>query len=364
MTQAANELNSKSLAYLRGPEDEPGMQTDLKWDHTTVPAALRRCVSKWGERELLVFADRPLSINDFAVQVSRFARGLMFLGVAPGDHVAVWLANLPEYAVAEFAIAAVGASMVPLNIRYKKEELEFALRQSDSTILIFAPTVLKTDCAGMLREICPELAEPKTAQPFCEKLPKLKHLIVLGGAVSGARSFGEVMALGDTVSATELAKREAEVRPESILVLQYTSGTTAFPKAAMLSHGQSLRNAFQMAKRAGFTDEDRVLSAMPMFHVGGSVCALLGAITIGYRLYTSSSFDAGETLRLIENEKITRIRGPRAHVSRDPQSRRFHEALARDAKKRMDCRYAHDSAHGGAGYWHQPCLLTLRAVRG
>jgi fatty-acyl-CoA synthase len=308
MTQAANDLNSELLAYLRGPEDEAGMQVDVKWDHTTLPAALRRCLSRWGDRELLVFADQPISMENFARQVSRLARGFTSLGIKRGDHVAVWLANLTEYAVAEFAMASLGAAMVPLNIRYKREELEFALRQSDSTTLIFAPTVLKTDCAEMLREICPGMGQGNDSLS-CEKLPRLKNLIVVGKKIPGVRSFGEILALGDSVSESELTAREADVQPDSILVLQYTSGTTAFPKAAMLSHGQSLRNAFQMAKRAGFTEEDRLLSAMPMFHVGGSVCALLGAITVGYRLYTSSSFDAAQTLRLIEEEKITAYAG-------------------------------------------------------
>ena len=142
----------------------------------------------------------------------------------------------------------------------------------------------------------PIRAQAAGSQTQSEALPKLRNLMMVGAASAGIRSFSEMLGLGDASPVCD----QDEVRPDSVLVLQYTSGTTAFPKAAMLTQGQSLRNAFQMAKRTGFDEEDRVLSAMPMFHVGGSVCALLGAITVGYRLYTGSSFDAGETLRLIE----------------------------------------------------------------
>lgn len=309
MTHGTSNKGLERLAYLRGPEDEAGMQADVQWDQTTVPAALRRCVARWGDRELLIFPCRSFTGRSFAEEVSRFARGLMALGVGPGDNVAVWLANLPEYAVAEFALAALGAAMVPINIRYKKEEVEFALRQSDSTTLIFAPTILKTDCVSVLREMCPELGQQGDSILRSATLPQLKNLILLGSDVVGVRSYEDVLRLGDSRTCAELDRREQEIRPESVLVLQYTSGTTAFPKAAMLTHGQTLRNAYQMARRVGFTDQDRLLSVMPMFHVGGSVCAVLGAITIGYRLYMSPNFDAAETLRLIEEERITAYAG-------------------------------------------------------
>jgi len=304
MVEEAAHSDSEQLAYLRGREDEPGMQCDMQWDRTTLPEALRRCVSKWGERELLVFAGERITVNAFAREVSRFAGGLRALGVRRGDNVAIWLANVKEYAVAEFALAALEAAMVPINIRYKREELQYALRQSDSKALLFCPSLLKTDCITMLREICPELTAAGR-QMQSKTLPKLRDLIMVGATSAGMRSFSEVLCLGDTSPTCD----EDEVRAGRVLVLQYTSGTTAFPKAAMLTQGQSLRNAFQMAKRAGFDEEDRLLSGMPMFHVGGSVCALLGAITVGYRLYTGSSFDAGETLRLIEEEKITAYAG-------------------------------------------------------
>lgn len=304
MSHDAAKPELQKLSYLRGPEDEPGMQADVKWDATTLPQALRRCVGRWGDRELLVFAGQRMSADAFEREVSRCARGLLALGVRSGENVAVWLTNVIEYAVAEFALAALGAAMVPINIRYKKDELQYALHQSESTLLLCAPSLLKTDCVGLLREICPELSR-SVGKLESATLPKLKQVVLVGGQIEGCPSYEGLLDCGDAVPVARLREREQEVRPESVFVLQYTSGTTAFPKAAMLTQGQTLRNAFQMAKRAGFDESDRLLSAMPMFHVGGSVCALLGAITVGYRLYSAPSFDAGETLRLLEEEKIT-----------------------------------------------------------
>ena len=135
-------------------------------------------------------------------------------------------------------------------------------------------------------------------------VPLLKSLIVLGDAQPGMFAFADVKQRGRDLL-PELKNRESEITPDDVVLLQYTSGTTAFPKAAMLAHGQVLRNASQMATRAGFDASDRILSAMPMFHVGGSVCALLGALTIGYTLYMGPVFDAAKTLELIETEKMT-----------------------------------------------------------
>jgi fatty-acyl-CoA synthase len=295
-----------SLSYLRGPDHEPGMECDSDWLHTTYAQALRRYVILWGDRELLVFDQRRMTAREFASEVDQFARGLIRLGIRRGDHVAVWLMNVAEYAIAEFAITILGATMVPINIRYKKDELEYALRHSDVVALILSPTLLKTDCLKLIGEICRELEDQSA--PFCA-VPTLRHLICVGSKPTGMHSFEQVRDEGSDVPRDSLREHALATNPDDIAILQYTSGTTAFPKAAMLSQGQTLRNAFQMARRAGFDSSDRVLSAMPMFHVGGSVCALLGNVTIGYKLFSPGAFDAGETLTIIETEQITAYAG-------------------------------------------------------
>lgn len=297
--------SQEDLAILRGSEEvETAAATE--WEGMTLGQALKRCCSRWSDKELLVFPERRFSAPALAIEVERFARGLLHLGVGRGEHVAVWLPNLPEYVVAEFALARLGAAMVPVNLRYKTSELEYLLRQSDSSTLLLHPRLLDVDALDMLRKVCPEIDRGPAGELRCRALPRLRCVIALGEPASGLLSYRDVLRLGDQPElAAALRERESEVTSDSVVLLQYTSGTTAFPKAAMLAHGQVLRNAFQMAGRAGIGPEDRVLSVMPMFHVGGSVCALLGSVTVGYSLYLGPKIDAAETLRLVEEERIT-----------------------------------------------------------
>ena len=274
------------------------------WGSQTIGTALIDCASRFGDRDLLVFRERRISARELAAEVEQLALGLLALGIQKGDTVAVWLPNLPETCVAELAIARVGAAMMAINTRYKASELEYVLRQSDSRALILMPQFLTQDFLAVLRDVIPEYSSCEPGKLNAKAAPLLKSLIILGDAHPGMFTLSEVRQFGRD-HLTELNRRASEVTPDDVVLLQYTSGTTAFPKAAMLAHGQVLRNAAQMATRSGFDANDRILSAMPMFHVGGSVCALLGALTIGYTLYMGPVFDAGKTLELIETEKIT-----------------------------------------------------------
>lgn len=250
--------------------------------------------------------ERRATAAQFLEEVEQFALGLKQFGFGPGEQFAVWLPNTMESFVAEMAVAALGGSLVFINTRYKTHEFEYVLRQSDASALLLPREFLQIDFLAMLREVCPEVAQAKNGRVTSSVFPGLKQIIVAGSAPEELVTYKEVLRIGASSGRREeLLRIEAAVRPEDAVILQYTSGTTAFPKAVMLSHGQVLRNAYQMAERANIGAEDRVLSAMPIFHVGGSVCALLGAVTRGYALYTSATFDAGETLRLIEEEKIT-----------------------------------------------------------
>lgn len=272
----------------------------------TLGQALDRCVALWGDRELVVFPGRRLRAGDLCAEADRFARGLLSLGVQAGEHVAAWLPNLPEYLVTEFALAKIGAVLVPVSTRYSAAQLEFVLRQSDSTTLLLTPQLGNLDGLKTLHEICPEWSQGPRGRTSRGAVPHLERAIVVGGKAPGMLSYEDVLARGDAAELRgALEAREAAVKPDDVIILQYTSGVTAFPKAVMLAHGQVLRNAWQMARRAGLGAADRVLSAMPMFHVGGTVGAVLGAVSMGYTLYLTPAFDPGETLRIIEEEKIT-----------------------------------------------------------
>ncbi len=290
----------------------------VAWPRLTYGAALEHLVARSAEREVFIFhhverpgadgrsARRAYTAAEFSREVDRLARGLLALGVASGERVALWLANVPEAALAEFAVAKIGAILVPINTRFKEGELEYVLRQSEAATLITMERFGDTEYEAIVRTLCPETSVCAPGHLRSSRLPRLKRLITLGAGAPGMFAYTDVLALG-AESRWELAlrRREAEVRPDDVVLIQYTSGSTAFPKGVMLSHDQTLRNAFIMAGRAGLEESDRVLSAMPMFHIGGSVCALLGAVTRGYVLHVMTKFDAGETLRLFEEERIT-----------------------------------------------------------
>jgi len=289
-----------------------------EWPHLTYGAALEHLAARCPDRETFVFhhveklgADgratrRAYTAAEFLTKVNRLARGLLALGVGAGERVALWLANMPEAAIAEFAIAKIGAVVVPINTRFKAGELEYVLRQSEAETLITMEHFLDVEYEAVVRALCPETSVCSPGQLRSSRFPHLKRLITLGPGAPGMFAYAEVLALGaEPRWGRALRRREANVRPDDVVLIQYTSGSTAFPKGVMLTHDQTLRNAFLMAGRAGLDERDRVLSAMPMFHIGGSVCALLGAITRGYVLHMMTKFDAGETLRLFEEERIT-----------------------------------------------------------
>lgn len=277
-----------------------------RWNRFTLGQALAECVECWGDKELIVFPDRRMTARQFAADVEALARGLIALGVRRADHIAAWLPNLPDFCVLELAMAKLGCTMVAFNTRSRAAELEYVLRHSDASTFVTMPEHGKIDFLRTLRQVLPELANSKPNKLNCAAAPHLRRVIALGASGDGMISYDEVIELGKASGLAEEQKRiEAKIRCDDVVLMQYTSGTTAFPKAAMLCHGQVLRNAAQMAERSGIDETDRVLSAMPMFHVGGSVCALLGAITLGYTLYLNPAFDPAETLEVIEREAIT-----------------------------------------------------------
>ncbi len=289
----------------------PSKQNDsprpaTRWNRFTLGQALAECVERWGDKELIVFPGRRMTARQFAAEVETFACGLIALGVTRGDHIAAWLPNLPELCVLELAMAKLGCTMVAFNTRYRSSELEYVLRHSDASTFVTMPEHSKIDFFRTIRQVLPEMSKCEPNKLNCAAAPQLRRVITLGASIEGMISYDEVMQMAKAPGLSEEQKRmEAQVSYNDMVLMQYTSGTTAFPKAAMLCHGQVLRNAAQMGERAGIDETDRLLSAMPMFHVGGSVCALLGAITLGYTLYLDPVFDPAQTLEVIERESIT-----------------------------------------------------------
>ena len=273
-----------------------------QWNAQTLADALARDAELFPQQEALVVGDARLDYAELKRRVDETAMGLRALGVKRGDHVAVCMGNTAEWVVFFYAAATVGAVTVPVNTRFKADELGYCLKQADVTLLFVADRFLKIDFIAMLREICPAIdsALPDPA------LPKLENIVVLGNDVpKAALRFDDMVALGETYDAPEFD----DVTPGDVLLMQFTSGTTSYPKGVMLTHDNMLRNAAYVTERFDLKQGDRYYSSRVFYHVAGTTLSLLAALTVGACLISSASFDGGEALRIMSDEACTHTSG-------------------------------------------------------
>jgi fatty-acyl-CoA synthase len=270
------------------------------WPDYTYAQALARSVSLWGGQEALVIADRRLSYAEFAGQVAVVAANMRRLGIRRGDHVAVCMGNCVEWAVSFFAAASIGAVTIPVNTRFKPPELEYCLRQSDSVALIMADRFLNIDFIAMLRGICPGL---DTGLPS-PALPMLRLVVVAGQDVPRA-----ALPWAELMRETAMPPALDAPAPRDPVLMQYTSGTTSFPKGALLSHDGMLRDAWHVANRLGLGPEARYYSARPLYHVAGTTLSLVASVVSGACYISTPHFDVAEGLRVLEEERCTHTSG-------------------------------------------------------
>jgi len=238
-----------------------------------------------------------LTYEELDRRVNEVARGLIQIGVATGDKVGLWMPNVPEWVIAYFAIARIGAVVVPMNTRYKSHEVEYILRDSEATTLFAVSSFVGIDYLRMIDEVR-------------GKLPRLRHVVIVGDAGRGMHRMEEVVALGrKNLADGELAARERLCDPLDNVFILYTSGTTGNPKGAMLSHHNIARNAEQVTEVLHTTEKDVLLLAVPFFHCFGCVMGIAGAITWGAAIVPMQVFKPKEALDLVERFGITVLYG-------------------------------------------------------
>jgi len=273
-----------------------------EWSKQTLAAALARNARARPGQEALVIDGRRMTYSELWQSVQRVAAGLHAAGIRRGDHVAVCMGNSIEWVQFFYGAAALGAVTVPVNTRFKAEDLEYCLRQADVRLLFVADRFLKIDFVDLLRRICPAVDRELPDA----KLPRLGHVIVLGSDIpKAATSYDQLLAHG--AGAGKLPLDEA--RPDDVLLIQYTSGTTSYPKGVMLTHDNMLRNAAYVARRFDCRAGDRYYSARPFYHVAGTTLSLLAALTSGATLLSSPHFDAREALKVMSAENCTLTSG-------------------------------------------------------
>jgi fatty-acyl-CoA synthase len=273
----------------------------------TLPAMLDAVAARFGEREALVFRERRLRYRDVQREVERLARGLLALGLRPGDKVALWLPNRPEWLVVQHACAQIGAVLVALNPRYRVHELDYILRQSDTTTLVLTDHAGPVDFLEILAGVLPGLPTADPDDLRFAGMPELRRIVCLAEDVyGGTLRYRDVLEAGDDPAlAPALAERRGQVGPDDVLTLLYTSGTTSFPKGAMISHRNCLPHGWASGERLGLTAEDRVLHTLPFSGTWGGLVIPLMTLTHGAALVLEEAFDPLETLHLIQAERIT-----------------------------------------------------------
>jgi len=279
----------------------------------TMGELIRNTASRFPRNDALIYPDTGLKQNytDFLRTCEAVAKGFMAIGVKKGDHVSVWTTNVPEWVYMQFSLGMIGAVLVTVNTNYKTSELEYILNQSDSTTLVLIEEYRDTNFHDTAREVIPELDTCSPGRITSLKLPYLKNVVYIGSRenIPGMFSFNDLIELGKDISDKDLQEREQEVDYHDVVNMQYTSGTTGFPKGVMLTHYNVINNARMVGDVMGMTQDDRLLIQVPLFHCFGCVMSSLNCVVHGSAMVVVEYFDPLKALQLIEKERCTAVNG-------------------------------------------------------
>ena len=254
--------------------------------------------------------DYKRTYAQFRRDVDTVAAALISLGVKPGHHVAIWATNVPEWYLTFWATVKIGAVLVTVNTAYKIHEAEYLLRQSDTHTLVMIDSCKDSDYKAIMEELCPELADLTPGQPLYSKtLPFLRNVITVGFRMIGCLTFQEFMQRADLVPLQEVRRRAALVKPDDVCNMQYTSGTTGFPKGVMLTHRNIVNNGKVIGDRMDLSTADRMMIQVPMFHCFGMVLSMTSMMTHGGTICPLPYFSPKSSLACINEEKITCFNG-------------------------------------------------------
>lgn len=270
-------------------------------------------VARYGDQEALVVRHQNLRYTYRALraEVDRGARALIGLGVRKGQRVGIWAPNCAEWTITQFATSKIGAILVNINPSYRVHEVQYALQQSGCAYLVIAPQFRTSDYTAMLYELAPELRSAIPGQLTAARLPDLRAVVRLGPQPTpGMLTWDELLAMGDRIEPEQLAKRQDQLEFDEPINIQYTSGTTGYPKGATLSHHNILNNGHFVAELMNFTERDRLIIPVPLYHCFGMVMGNLGCMTHGATMiYPSAGFEAKAVLEAIQAERATALYG-------------------------------------------------------
>ena len=280
------------------------------WRHITFADALDRISSLYGDKEAIVYQQERMTYSDLQKMVDRISKGLMSLGVQKGDRVAIWLPNFPEWIIAQWAITQIGAVLVSINPRHRAHDVEYVMNNVEAETLILTERFKKVDFCAILEQCCPGITQMQRENLQCSCIKSLKRLVfVRSRDYPCGYCWKEVMRMGDGIPDEELEQRKKSFGADDIAYLLFTSGTTSYPKAAVRTHDNILQHGFDVGTYQDTNPGDRVLAVVPFCGAWGASTIVPATLLHGACLVIMDDFDAEETLRVIQEEKITHMHG-------------------------------------------------------
>jgi len=288
---------------------------DIELIDLTIGELFDRQCEAFADKEAIVYnypeigLDLRLSYQEYRDEVTRLAKGLLALGIQKGENIAVWATNVPEWILLEMALAKIGAVLVTVNTNYRASEIEYVLRQGDITTLFMIEEHRGNSYVESIYRVAPELKtlnDPIREQLTSANLPELKRVILIGdAALAGMMLYRDVAPLGERISDETLRERQSSLDPHDVIQMQYTSGTTGFPKGVMLTHHGIINQTHVSCLIGNLKSDERYVTAMPFFHIAGSLGAVMFAVYLGCTLIPLISFDPAKELELLDNESAT-----------------------------------------------------------
>ena len=278
----------------------------------TLGTLLEETVKKYPENEAVIYVDRDYRLNyrEFSEVVDQLAKGLMSLGVAKGEKVAIWATNVPHWVALQFATARIGAVLLTVNTFYKSHELAYLLKQSECENIIIIDGFRDTDYVQTIYDLVPELKTQPRGYLKSSEFPHLKRVCFLGQEKHrGMYSIPEITAMGRTVTDSAYLARQRSIDPHEVVNMQYTSGTTGFPKGVMLTHYNIANNGYWIGEHQKLTDKDRICLPVPLFHCFGCVLGVLAAVSHGSTMVILEGFNPLLVMTSVETEKCTALYG-------------------------------------------------------
>ncbi len=278
----------------------------------TFPQLLDRVVEEFPNQYAFRYTtlDYTRTYSQFRDDVDAFARSLISLGVKRGDKVAIWATNVPSWFITFWAATKIGAILVTVNTAYKIHEAEYLLRQSDTHTLVMIDGFKDSDYVGIVKEICPELATHTPGQPLhAKRLPFLRNVITVDSTQPGCLTWEQAMAYADNTPIELVYQRMAMISRHDVCNMQYTSGTTGFPKGVMLTHYNVVNNGKTIGDRMDLSTADSYLIHVPMFHCFGMVLSMTASVTHGTTMVPIPAYSPKLALEAIRKEKITAVNG-------------------------------------------------------